>query len=137
MTPLEHNGPGFHYVIQWSKMDSYLDHLPSSSHHDVTKSRIHTAIVDDAYASVYVVEGVGVYTAYNISVQAANKEGFAMGAYTKVVGYSAEDGKKKHHFFTFQHPSTLPSYVFPGTYVRYMPVKLVVPLIITELSKEN
>ena len=97
MPPEQQNGPGFHYIIQWSRQVFLhdLDTMPTDLELSIHgESSVQTHTVYGPGVGQFSVQNQPTFQPYNISVQAANDEGFAVSPYQKVIGYSAEDGKR-------------------------------------------
>ena len=80
MTPDEHNGDQFHYIVTYRRRQRGAES--------------HRVKVTDWRQAEFPVDGAGVYQEYEVSVQAANRRGFAPTATVeRTIGYSGQDGK--------------------------------------------
>ena len=91
----EQNGDGFYYVIQWSRqvLSADLDLLSLNGRVLASDDAVQSHKIFNSSVGQLTVENQPNFQPYNISVQAANSEGFAVSPYQKVIGYSAEDGE--------------------------------------------
>ena len=86
MDPVEHNAPGFYYLIKWRRSD--IKHEPWEER-----------IVDKS-THTYTVNNQPIYKPYEIHVLAINEMGEAVLKQKVEILYSSEDGK--YHMFLYQ-----------------------------------
>ena len=93
MPRAKHNGIDFHYIVDYKQLG---DNSSSES-----------VMVSDWTVGELVLDNQPVFTAYEISVRAANSIGIAPDNWLQVrIGYSGEDGlylDKFHHYWVIQY----------------------------------
>ena len=83
MTVEEHNGPGFHYVVRWRR-------------HDLAPTAKFEERPVDSQSNMVIIDGQSVYKPYEIYVLAVNDAGDAVSPPRMLIGYSSEDGTRRH-----------------------------------------
>ena len=97
----EHNGEGFHYLITYRRNVSGAEEV---KHRE-----------NDWRREELVVDGQETFRAYEISVQAVNKEGHApIDNSEKRIGFSGQDGER---LFIFFQTSVAPHFLTPPSMV--------------------
>jgi hypothetical protein len=100
----EHNGDKFHYLVSYRRraagedcevnddedIDDGIEQQRQQQQQQQHRKRVE---VRDWHTSELVVDGLGTFEEYEVSVQAANVEGMApYNTVQKVIGYTGEDG---------------------------------------------
>ena len=80
MEQIEHNAPGFHYLVRWKRYDA-----PESTEFSTRTVAAETARL--------VLGDQPIYRPYEVYVLAVNSVGEAVTAPRAVIGYSGEDGE--------------------------------------------
>lgn len=78
MPPIQHNGPGFHYVVMISK---------------VGDNTVQSYIRNDSFKGRFDIPVDDVYQPYTVTVKAANRVGEPPQLATSHMGYSGEGGE--------------------------------------------
>jgi len=92
MPKIEQNGPDFKYIITYVR-------------NDTPDAQPYVAAVQqpDAWHYVAPQTDLGVFTAFRITVKAANSRGDSSASLIPVIGYSGEDGKVSVFCFFLYH----------------------------------